>query len=87
MGIGFRKGKKLRFTGITPRRPSTPRQRRTVEVNCPKCNVTIDHSEYVDEDPVPVLGCPNCNTVFNITTREVLAEDGKFVERLQPDKK
>jgi len=86
MGIGFRKGKmKMRFTGITPGRLSKPREMRTIEFNCVKCNVTIDHKEYVDEPPVNVIGCPNCGTVFNRTTEEILAEDGRFVKRLRPD--
>ena len=70
-----KRGKSLRCTGITPtRQPASTRK--TVEVNCPKCNVTIDTVGEVDGEPVRVIGCPHCKTVFNRLTGELLGNNG-----------
>lgn len=70
-----KKGRGLRCTGITPGRiPASTRK--MIEVNCVKCGVTIDTVGEVDGEPVRVVGCPNCKTIFNRETGEVLGNNG-----------
>jgi hypothetical protein len=70
-----KRGGGLRCTGITPnRRPAVTSKK--IEVNCVKCNVTIDTVGEVDGEPVRVIGCPSCKTIFNRLTGEILGDNG-----------
>ncbi len=65
----------LRFTGITPRRYKKPTKQTHIEVNCVKCGVTIDTVADLDGDPVEVVGCPNCKTIFHRVSGKVIEID------------
>jgi len=65
-----------RIRGIRPHR-SRPPLKVKGEVNCPRCNVTIDTVFEVDGTPILVVKCPNCETVFNREMGEILVDKGK----------
>lgn len=65
-----------KITEVYPSRHAPVRV--TGEVNCICCNVTIDTVLESDGLPVNVIiRCPNCETVFNRETGEILVDKGK----------
>jgi hypothetical protein len=72
--MGWR-GPSRKLTGSRPSRHIPVRV--TGEVNCLRCNVTIDTVLESDGLPVRVIQCPNCETVFNRETGEILVDKGK----------
>ena len=75
-GLGSKWGRRGPSRKITGSRPSrhTPVLVKG-EVNCLQCNVTIDTVLESDGLPVRVIQCPNCETVFNRETKEILAQN------------
>ena len=70
-----RRGPGYKITGSRPSRRSPVRIKG--EVNCIQCSVTIDTVVESDGLPVRVIQCPNCETVFNRETGEILVDKGK----------
>ena len=59
---------------INPHRGQKPQK--TIEVNCVECNVTIDMVAELDGEPTEVVGCPNCETIFNRLSGKILGNNG-----------
>jgi len=77
MGFGLKRRRKpkRRFTGI---RPSIPDYTVPIRlgVTCVECACQFTTREQIDGEYIEVVACPDCKTIFNRKTGEILKEGG-----------